>query len=88
MLFHVLFYIIHIIRTVTSVVNNYDEKSSYAHIPFCMKKKINYKKYKEYKTFFYLVVMQPQTIINQTLHSYCKEQFEFNTQPMYINLTE
>jgi len=32
--------------------------------------------------------MQPHTIINQTLHSYCKEQFEFNIQPMYINLTE
>jgi hypothetical protein len=37
---------------------------------------------------FHLVVMQPHTIINQTLHSYCKEQFEFNIQPMYINLTE
>ncbi len=32
--------------------------------------------------------MQPHTIINQTLHSYCKEQFEFNIQPMYLNLTE
>jgi hypothetical protein len=37
---------------------------------------------------FYLVVMKPHTIINQTLHSYCKEQYEFNTQPMFINLTE
>ncbi|CAF0736835.1 unnamed protein product [Adineta steineri] len=32
--------------------------------------------------------MQPHTIINQTLHSYCKEQFEFNMQPMFINLTQ
>jgi len=32
--------------------------------------------------------MQPHTIINQTLHSYCKEQFEFNIQPMFINLTQ
>ncbi len=32
--------------------------------------------------------MKPHTIINQTLHSYCKEQYEFNTQPMFINLTE
>ncbi|UJR30274.1 hypothetical protein I4U23_017812 [Adineta vaga] len=32
--------------------------------------------------------MKPHTIINQTLHSYCKEQYEFNNRPMYINLTE
>jgi hypothetical protein len=32
--------------------------------------------------------MKPHTIINQTLHSYCKEQYEFNTLPMLINLTE
>ena len=35
-----------------------------------------------------LVVMQPQTIINQTLHSYCKEQLEFSSEPMFIDLTE
>ncbi|UJR16256.1 hypothetical protein I4U23_003164 [Adineta vaga] len=33
-------------------------------------------------------VMQPHTIINQTLHSYCKEEFEFNIQPMFLNLTQ
>ncbi|CAM4907586.1 unnamed protein product [Rotaria socialis] len=32
-------------------------------------------------------VMQPRTIINQTLYSYCKEQYEFNIQSMFINLT-
>ena len=32
--------------------------------------------------------MQPHTVINQTLHSYCKEQFEFNIQPMFLNLTQ
>ncbi|CAF2043759.1 unnamed protein product [Rotaria magnacalcarata] len=32
-------------------------------------------------------VMQPHTIINQTLYSYCKEQYEFNIQSMFINLT-
>ncbi|CAF0856651.1 unnamed protein product [Adineta steineri] len=31
-------------------------------------------------------VMKPRIIINQTLHSYCKEQYEFNTRPMYIDL--
>lgn len=39
----------------------------------------------QYIPFF---VMQPHTVINQTLHSYCKEQSEFNTYPMFINLTE
>ncbi|CAF1303937.1 unnamed protein product [Adineta ricciae] len=33
-------------------------------------------------------VMQPHTVINQTLHSYCKEQFEFIIQPMFLNLTQ
>jgi len=31
--------------------------------------------------------MKPRVIINQTLYSYCKEQPEFNSQPMFINLT-
>ena len=37
---------------------------------------------------FDLVVMKPYTIINQTLHSYCKEQTHFNTEPMFLNLTQ
>ena len=46
------------------------------------------KKQNTFLLFFNSVVMQPHTIINQTLHSYCKEQYEFNIQPMYLNLTE
>lgn len=34
-----------------------------------------------------LVVMQPRTIINQTLYSYCKEQYDFNMQSSFLNLT-
>ncbi|CAF4688987.1 unnamed protein product [Rotaria sp. Silwood1] len=36
---------------------------------------------------FCIIVMQPHTIINQTLYSYCKEQYDFNIQSMFINLT-
>ncbi|CAF1045799.1 unnamed protein product [Adineta ricciae] len=46
---------------------------------------INHLKSDQYIPFF---VMKPNTIINQTLHSYCKEQYEFRNRPMYINLTE
>ncbi|CAF1428235.1 unnamed protein product [Rotaria sordida] len=59
-------YFIHVIITVTNVINN-DEEYLNKHIPF--------------------FVMQPHTIINQTLYSYCKEQYEFNIQSMFINLT-
>ncbi|CAF1659568.1 unnamed protein product, partial [Didymodactylos carnosus] len=32
--------------------------------------------------------MQQNVIINQTLHSYCKEQAQFNEIPIFVNLTQ
>jgi hypothetical protein len=63
-----------------------DEININPFIPFCMNRKELFTPKKIF--IFDLVVMKPHTIINQTLHSYCKEQYEFNTQPMFINLTE
>ncbi len=57
------------------------------HIPFCMNSdELNLERKSK---ILILVVMQPHTIINQTLHSYCKEQMEyFKNEPMFINLTQ
>jgi len=85
MLIRLLLYFILIIITITHVINNNEEHFN-QNIPFCINPMVSTLK-KTYLFLFYLVVMQPHTIINQTLHSYCKEQFEFNIQPMYINLT-
>jgi hypothetical protein len=73
-----------------------EQEQLLAHLPFCMIRILRHRRMCTTTTlsnddFVFvscLVVMQPHTIINQTLHSYCKEQIEFNAQPMFINLTE
>jgi hypothetical protein len=82
-----IFRLIFVIITLNNVFTN-DEINFNQSIPFCINKKKKNEFYWINFVFLDLVVMKPHTIINQTLHSYCKEQYEFNTQPMFINLTE
>ena len=79
-------FLLYFTLTIKTVVNT-TNKDSNQYIPFC-KRTNKQTKYAIGQMTFHLVVMQPHTIINQTLHSYCKEQSEFNTYPMFINLTE
>ena len=74
-----------IIITITSASISYDEEHRHSHIPFCMNVRMRTTKR---SWSLCLVVMQPHTIIKQTLHSYCKEQIQFNAQTTFINLTE